>query len=48
MRITFDPTKNARNIAEQSLLFERVADSIGRPRWRSRTTERIMASDGFG
>jgi len=26
MRITFDPVKNARNIAERSLPFERVAD----------------------
>ncbi len=26
MRITFDPAKNARNIAERGLSFERVAD----------------------
>jgi uncharacterized DUF497 family protein len=26
MRITFDPPKNARNIAERDLSFERVAD----------------------
>ena len=26
MRITFDPAKNARNIAERSLPFDRVAD----------------------
>jgi len=26
MRITFDPVKNARNIAERSLPFDRVAD----------------------
>ena len=26
MRITFDPIKNARNIAERSLPFNRVAD----------------------
>jgi uncharacterized DUF497 family protein len=26
MRVTFDPAKNARNIAERSLSFERVAD----------------------
>ena len=26
MRITFDPIKNARNIAERSLPFDRVAD----------------------
>ncbi len=26
MRITFDPAKNARNIAERGLPFERVAD----------------------
>ena len=27
MRITFDPVKNARNIAERSLPFERVAET---------------------
>lgn len=26
MRITFDPAKNARNVAERGLSFERVAD----------------------
>lgn len=26
LRVTFDPAKNARNIAERSLSFERVAD----------------------
>jgi uncharacterized protein len=26
LRITFDPAKNARNIAERSVSFERVAD----------------------
>ena len=26
MRVTFDPSKNARNIAERSLPFDRVAD----------------------
>jgi len=26
MRVTFDPAKNARNIAERNLPFERVAD----------------------
>ena len=26
MRVTFDPAKNARNVAERSLPFERVAD----------------------
>jgi uncharacterized DUF497 family protein len=26
MRITFDPAKNARNVAERGLPFERVAD----------------------
>ena len=26
MRITFDPAKNARNIAERGLSFERVAE----------------------
>ncbi|MBV9288321.1 MAG: BrnT family toxin [Hyphomicrobiales bacterium] len=26
MRVTFDPAKNARNTAERSLSFERVAD----------------------
>jgi len=26
MRITFDPTKKARNIAERSLPFDRIAD----------------------
>jgi uncharacterized DUF497 family protein len=26
MRVTFDPAKNARNIAERGLPFERVAD----------------------
>ena len=26
MRITFDPAKNARNVAERGLPFERIAD----------------------
>ncbi len=26
MRVTFDPNKNTRNIAERSLSFERVVD----------------------
>jgi uncharacterized DUF497 family protein len=29
MAVTFDPDKNARNIAERGLSFERVTDLIG-------------------
>ncbi len=45
MRITFDPIKNARNIAERSLPFNRVADLlIGKPPWRSRMIAEITAN----
>ena len=48
MRVTFDPNKNARNIAERSLAFERVADldweTAGDGRGRQKKLRRTATS----
>jgi len=45
MRITFDPAKNARNIAERSLPFDRVTDLDWETPSRSRTIAETTAND---
>jgi uncharacterized protein len=48
MRITFDPVKNVRNIAERLLSFDRVADLDWETAMAVEDDRRDYGDDGFG